>query len=117
MNEGQLQQFRNRLVDLREQLRSEIQEGIEAIDAEIHPVGEDPHEPREGLESELAVVHGEERMHQAVSEALRRIDKGTFGVCVACGRTVPQARLDAIPYAACCIDCERMTEKQQPRPV
>lgn len=116
MNESQLQQYRTRLLDLREQLRDEIQEGIEAIDAEIHPVGDVSPEPGEGLDCELALVHNEERMRQAVNEALRRIDDGTFGICVACGRVLPQARLEAIPYAGCCIVCERKIEDQPPKP-
>lgn len=43
-----------------------------------------------------------------VEEALRRLDEGTFGTCVRCGRPIAAERLEAIPWAAHCIDCQRI---------
>lgn len=40
-----------------------------------------------------------------VEEALRRVDAGTYGVCVRCGRTIPAARLEARPMATMCVAC------------
>ncbi|MGE0257095.1 MAG: TraR/DksA family transcriptional regulator [Vicinamibacterales bacterium] len=38
-------------------------------------------------------------------DALRRIDAGTYGICVACGRPIGDARLTALPSATTCVDC------------
>lgn len=38
--------------------------------------------------------------------ALERLDAGTYGQCVDCGRTIPDERLDARPEAARCVDCQ-----------
>lgn len=43
-----------------------------------------------------------------VEEALRRLDDGTFGACTRCGRPIAAERLEAIPWAAHCIDCQRI---------
>jgi RNA polymerase-binding protein DksA len=43
----------------------------------------------------------------AVEAALARLDAGTYGACTACGRDVPPERLEALPSAALCIDCQR----------
>jgi RNA polymerase-binding protein DksA len=43
-----------------------------------------------------------------VDEALARMDAGTFGACVRCGRPVGAERLEALPWAARCIDCQRL---------
>src|SRR6185503_16184060 len=43
-----------------------------------------------------------------VDAALARLDAGTFGTCVRCGREIAQERLDALPWAAHCIDCQRI---------
>ena len=35
----------------------------------------------------------------AIDEALKRIEEGTFGTCVRCGKTIAEERLEAMPYA------------------
>jgi RNA polymerase-binding protein DksA len=47
----------------------------------------------------------------AVEAALGRIDDGTYGTCENCGRTIGEERLEAIPYATRCIDCQRLAER------
>jgi DnaK suppressor protein len=42
-----------------------------------------------------------------VEGALERLDAGTYGTCTSCGRPVAAERLEAIPWAALCIDCQR----------
>jgi DnaK suppressor protein len=40
-----------------------------------------------------------------VLDAIVRIDRGTFGACVGCGKQIPKARLEAIPSARHCVPC------------
>jgi DnaK suppressor protein len=42
-----------------------------------------------------------------VDAALVRLDEGTFGSCQRCGRPIAPERLEALPWAAHCIDCQR----------
>jgi DnaK suppressor protein len=42
-----------------------------------------------------------------VEAALARLDDGSFGACVRCGKPIAAARLEALPWAATCIDCQR----------
>ncbi|HEY7666573.1 MAG TPA: TraR/DksA C4-type zinc finger protein [Actinomycetota bacterium] len=44
---------------------------------------------------------------QAVEAALRRIDDGTYGVCVRCGAQIPAERLEAVPWTPYCVACSR----------
>jgi RNA polymerase-binding protein DksA len=46
-----------------------------------------------------------------IDEALARIANGTFGACARCGKPIDADRLEAIPYATRCIDCQRLAEK------
>ncbi len=41
-----------------------------------------------------------------VEDALRRIDEGTYGKCLECGREIAPERLAAMPAARLCIDCQ-----------
>jgi RNA polymerase-binding transcription factor DksA len=61
-------------------------------------------EDDEVLEGEGAIV---EREIASVRRALARIEDGSYGICVRCGNQVGDARLDARPEAALCIDCAR----------
>ena len=47
----------------------------------------------------------------AIEAALRRIDAGTYGICERCGKQIPAERLEARPWAALCIDCQRTAER------
>jgi len=40
--------------------------------------------------------------------ALARLDAGTFGACVRCGKPIAKDRLAALPWAEHCIDCARL---------
>lgn len=54
---------------------------------------------------------------QQVRDALRRIDDGTYGRCLADGGPIEAKRLDAVPWAAYCIRHQRLLEAaSRPRP-
>jgi DnaK suppressor protein len=42
-----------------------------------------------------------------VQRALDKIDAGTYGTCERCGRPIGAERLEALPWAALCIDCKQ----------
>jgi DnaK suppressor protein len=46
----------------------------------------------------------------AIDNALEKIQEGTYGQCESCERKIPLTRLEALPYATHCIDCQRDTE-------
>ncbi len=48
-----------------------------------------------------------------VDEAIARLDVGTFGICVRCGDPIADERLDALPWAARCIDCQRLDARER----
>ena len=56
---------------------------------------------------DLALRDASERRLHEVDAALARVEAGTYGVCRACGGPIADARLEAIPWAALCIDCQR----------
>lgn len=45
-----------------------------------------------------------------VEAALGRLDSGTYGVCVDCGKPVSDERLEARPEAARCMECQTLAE-------
>jgi RNA polymerase-binding protein DksA len=56
---------------------------------------------------DLALRERAEQHLAEVDAALARIDAGTYGRCVGCGREIAPERLEALPWASHCIDCQR----------
>ncbi|MBI4459917.1 MAG: TraR/DksA family transcriptional regulator [Acidobacteria bacterium] len=48
---------------------------------------------------------------QLIQEALDRLEKGSYGTCAACGGEMQQKRLDAVPWARHCIECQEKQEQ------
>src|ERR1700710_1466776 len=46
-----------------------------------------------------------------IENALRRMDEGSYGRCANCGQNIAPARLDALPWAHFCVDCQELAEK------
>jgi RNA polymerase-binding protein DksA len=47
-----------------------------------------------------------------IDSALTRIQQGKYGLCIKCGKRIPQDRLEAIPYALMCIECKSAEERR-----
>ena len=61
------------------------------------------------ISSQLAEV--ESRELASIENALERMRQGHFGICESCSTTIPMARLNALPYATLCIECQREVER------
>ncbi|MCP4003415.1 MAG: TraR/DksA family transcriptional regulator [bacterium] len=62
------------------------------------------------LTCQLAEV--EARELTSIDNALQRMRDGEYGGCETCGCEIPLARLQALPYATMCIQCQREAERQ-----
>ncbi len=48
---------------------------------------------------------------ELVEAALARLDAGTYGTCLRCGKPIAPARLEALPWAAYCIECQGLVDR------
>jgi DnaK suppressor protein len=62
------------------------------------------------ISSQLAEVESRELAH--IEKALERMREGSYGICEGCNNSILAARLQALPYATFCIQCQREAEKQ-----
>ncbi len=62
----------------------------------------------EEISSQLAEAESRELVQ--IDNALDRMSSGTYGRCEGCNRPIPTARLNALPYATLCIECQREEE-------
>jgi len=54
---------------------------------------------------------GDRLIIQQISEALLRIEDGSYGLCIHCDNPIKRKRLEAVPWASYCIECQDLKEK------
>lgn len=96
------------LVAERDRLRAELAEAIVAPGPMTY--GSQAAAATQVFEQQrdLALREKNEQHLAAVERAITRLDDGTFGTCARCGRPIAPERLEALPWAAHCIDCQRI---------
>ena len=60
---------------------------------------------------DLALRDRSSQQLDLVEAALARIEDGTFGTCLRCGKSIGPARLEALPWAAHCIGCQAIVDR------
>src|SRR5579884_565347 len=115
-----MQEIKQRLEEKRDELRTQIGDLTQA-----HPQPVDTTEISEGpqefeetatdfleMQEEQSVLVNEQALLTEVEAALKRIEDGTYGYCVVCGKPIPEKRLEAIPWASLCVEDEAALEKR-----
>jgi len=64
-------------------------------------------------ERDLLLSASARQVVDEIDEALARMKKGTYGVCIPAGRRLPLERLEAIPQASVCVDCKARAERRR----
>jgi DnaK suppressor protein len=122
MNKKDLQRFRKLIEDERRRVMERIgmieeeiqgmaasQSGNQSYSNHMADIGSD------AIEQEQAFLHASQGSDylMALDDALRRIDKGTYGVCEECNEKIPVRRLEAFLAARLCIKCQSKLERLQ----
>jgi len=122
MRSRELEQFRKLLLEKRRLLvgdvnalekaalqdsRQDASGDLSKMPLDMADIGSDNYEQ----EFTLGLIETEQATLQEIEEAIERIDKKQFGLCISCSQAIPKARLKAIPHAKLCIQCKRLEEK------
>lgn len=60
----------------------------------------------------IALKNNEDRILAKVNNAIANIDNGSYGICKSCGREINKERLQFIPYAEYCVECQNSNSFQ-----
>jgi RNA polymerase-binding transcription factor DksA len=123
LSERTLKRLRQKLIDERDQqLRHEEELEAEAEElAQERDPGDTQFDEESGegdtvnveRERDLLLSASARQTVDAIDRALKRMDAGTYGVCVPAGRRLSVERLEAIPYAEECVDCKARAERRR----
>ena len=60
----------------------------------------------------LSLSNTERKQLSLIDEALKRLNKGEYGICQMCQKKISKKRLDAVSWAPFCIDCQEKAEEE-----
>jgi RNA polymerase-binding transcription factor DksA len=103
------------LVELRDQLRHQM-DGL-AQESAQELAGYSLHMADSGTDNfdrdfALSLLSSDQDAVYEIEEALKRIEKKTFGVCELTGKNIPRARLEAIPWTRFTVEAQAQLEKE-----
>ena len=116
MRPDQLTHFQTRLVDKRRQLEDEVGRcvlyGKDLKDDASKDLGDQALNAYT-REFQFELGSGDRRLLRDVLAALRKLDEGGFGECERCAEEISEKRLEALPFARYCIECQRHVEREE----
>jgi RNA polymerase-binding transcription factor DksA len=70
----------------------------------------------DAIEREKTFLHAQRTSDyiKKLDEAIERIDRGTYGICVVCGGLIEKERLQAVPITQKHVDCKNQTQTRKP---
>ena len=109
------QKYYNRLVELREQLVRQMN-GLAEESAQEMP-GYSLHMADSGTDNfdrdfALSLLSSDQDALYEIEEALKRIEKKTYGICELTGKNIPKARLEAIPWTRFTVEAQAQLERE-----
>lgn len=111
MSEINLKEIKDRLIAERENLLNKLKENDLSIDDSETPDPVDLAVRNYSKNVMLAVSENDSRQIILINEALERIEDEEYGVCQNCEKEINPKRLDAIPWARYCLNCQELVEQ------
>jgi DnaK suppressor protein len=113
-------EFTEKMKDLLISQKREILEALVATNADFRAIVEemDPKDfadvASDDIDRKMIEALGSQDIKRlkAIDAALGRINLGRYGICVKCNKKIPPARLEALPYAVLCVDCQKGEERR-----
>jgi len=97
-----------RQADLRTRLRS-MREALPAEASHVKDEGEQCSDALM-LGMDIALLELETETLRGIDVAIARLEAGTYGLCADCGEPISETRLQALPFATACRDCQAVRE-------
>jgi DnaK suppressor protein len=115
MNERQLEYFKQKLLDWKEDILRESRETLSHLqtDTENHPDIADRASSETDRALELRTRDRQRKLISKIDEALRRIEDGSYGYCEETGEPIGVARLEARPIATLSLEAQERHERRE----
>jgi len=106
-----LDKIKDRLLAERESLLAKLGNNDLSVDASETPDPVDLAVRNYSKNVMLAVSENESRQVILINESLQRLADGEYGTCQNCEKDINRKRLDAVPWARYCLECQELVEQ------
>jgi len=123
MAKRELAKYKKLLLDKREEILGEIHDiAKESMKSQKEASGDlssyshhmaDMASDSYDRELSLNIASGEQKIIYEIDESLKLIKEGKYGKCLSCNKKIPAKRLNAVPYAKHCVQCQSKEEKNK----
>lgn len=112
ISELKIKAIREDLEKQHKDLQAQIDEETQKMNSNvINPDRSDLASNYMSRERRLALISRMEEHVNQIEAALKRMDEGTYGVCSNCGKSISAERMEALPYATLCVECQKLQER------
>jgi RNA polymerase-binding protein DksA len=105
---GRLQSIKTDLDEIRNDAQFEALQELSSNNQHQADVGTETFD----REKDLSILDEVEGELADIEHALHRLDEGTYGICEACGKPIPDERLEAMPAARFCLEDQAKAERE-----
>ena len=115
MNERQVEYFRRKLLDWKNELLADSKDTIEGLQDGSRNIPDIADRASEETDRalELRTRDRQRKLVAKIEQALRRIDEGEYGYCEATGEPISLKRLDARPIATLSLEAQERHERRE----
>ena len=114
MDKKKMRTYRDRLLERRESLFSQVTEAEKTSRERDLEATQDPADMAANAYTKellISMSDNDRMLLELIDEALERVESGEYGECVNCGEPIQEKRLNAVPWARYCLRCQDMKEK------
>jgi len=115
LNKKEKEHYRKMIVERKQEisyLLSEFKNESKQVETGIAQDVGDKAESSYTKEFLLSLSDTERQQLVLIDEALKRIDDSNFGICQACEKVIKKKRLNVVPWAPLCIECQQKEEEE-----
>ena len=114
MDKRKMKSYRDRLLERRETLFSQVTEAEMSSRERDLEATQDPADMAANAYTKellISMSANDRKLLQLIDEALARVESGDYGDCVNCAEPVQEKRLNAVPWARYCLSCQDKQER------
>ncbi|MEM5948379.1 TraR/DksA family transcriptional regulator [Spirochaetia bacterium 38H-sp] len=117
MDKAFIAEMKNKLFELKKEILSNLAQENEELEELLNNTEDKDLVDIASADIDRRILNSLEghelRRLNLIDSALARIENGKYGYCLKDGKPIPKERLEAIPYALYCLDCQKEQERKK----